>query len=156
MQLNVARDSPARLYTVGVERNGMLEDDLAFYLVATGGAYAEESFVGALLSTNWIGYIGIGPKDVSGKRDVAIAFRGTQVLVVPASHLRIIFSAGSCPSVLVCLLWFCVLPTCTRVKQEMWFIDRMHKEGPPDRRVSAGCHHLCLKIYANGDLDWGV
>ena len=52
MQLNVARDSPARLYTVGVERNGMLEDDLAFYLVATGGAYAEESFVGALLSTN--------------------------------------------------------------------------------------------------------
>ena len=70
----------------------MLEDDLAFYLVATGGAYAEESFVGALLSTNWIGYIGIGPKDVGEKRDIAIAFRGTQVLVVPASHLRTHFS----------------------------------------------------------------
>ena len=113
MQLNVARDSPARLYTVGVERNGMLEDDLAFYLVATGGAYVEESFVGALLSTNWIGYIGIGPKDVGEKRDIAIAFRGTQVLVVPASHLRKSFSR----IVSVCAWVFAVVLLTTRLHQ---------------------------------------
>ena len=87
MQLNVAEGSTARTYTLGVKRNGVLEDDLAFYLVATGGAYKEESPVGPLLSTNWIGYIGVGQKDAGFKRDIAIAFRGTQVLILPAAFL---------------------------------------------------------------------
>ena len=79
MQLNVAEDSPARQYEVGVRYNGIFEDDPAFYLFATAGVYHEEDILELdPESTNWIGFVGIGPKR-GGKRDIAIAFRGTQV-----------------------------------------------------------------------------
>ena len=78
-QLNVASDSPAREYEVGVRYNGVFEDDPAFYLFATAGVYHEQDILGLdPESTNWIGFVGIGPKR-AGKRDIAIAFRGTQV-----------------------------------------------------------------------------
>ena len=79
-QLNVASDSPAREYEVGVRYSGgVFEDDPAFYLFATAGIYREQDILGLdPESTNWIGYVGIGPKRDS-KRDIAIAFRGTQV-----------------------------------------------------------------------------
>ena len=78
-QLNVAEDSPAREYEVGVRYSGVFEDDPAFYLFATAGVYHEEDILGLdPESTNWIGFVGIGPK-WDGKRDIAIAFRGTQV-----------------------------------------------------------------------------
>ena len=78
-QLNVASDSPARKYEVGVRYNGELEDDPAFYLFATAGIYQEEDILKLdPESTNWIGFVGIGPL-LDGKRDIAIAFRGTEV-----------------------------------------------------------------------------
>ena len=74
----MAEDSPARQYEVGVRYNGIFEDDPAFYLFATAGVYHEEDILGLdPESTNWIGFVGIGPKR-GGKRDIAIAFRGTQ------------------------------------------------------------------------------
>ena len=79
-QLNVADDSPARRYEVGVRYNGVLEDDPAFYLFATAGVYHEQDILGLdPESTNWIGFVGIGPQ-LDGKRNIAIAFRGTQVI----------------------------------------------------------------------------
>ena len=74
----MAEDSPARQYEVGVRYNGIFEDDPAFYLFATAGVYHEQDILGLdPESTNWIGFVGIGPKR-GGKRDIAIAFRGTQ------------------------------------------------------------------------------
>jgi hypothetical protein len=79
VQLNVARDSPARAYTLGVPFEGTLEDDPTFFLFSTSGVTEEHSLFGMdLQTTNWIGYVGIGPKGDDG-RDIAVAFRGTQV-----------------------------------------------------------------------------
>ncbi|KAK9842083.1 hypothetical protein WJX81_007691 [Elliptochloris bilobata] len=77
-QVNVAEDSPARKYELGIKYNGKLEDDPAFFLFATAGIYAEQDLLSLdPESTNWIGYVGIGPA-IDGKRDIAVAFRGTQ------------------------------------------------------------------------------
>lgn len=81
MQINVGKDSPARRYKLGIAYNGKpVENDLAFYLLATAGFYKNEIGCLDLLSSNWVGYVGISaPKHGSGLRDIAIAFRGTQV-----------------------------------------------------------------------------
>ena len=79
VQLNVALDSPARAYTLGVPSNGQLEDDPTFFLFSTSGVTKEHSIFGNdLQTTNWIGYVAIGPNGKYG-RDIAVAFRGTQV-----------------------------------------------------------------------------
>ncbi len=79
VQLNVALESPARAYTLGVPSDGQLEDDPTFFLFSTSGVTKEHSIFGNdLQTTNWIGYVAIGPKGKYG-RDIAVAFRGTQV-----------------------------------------------------------------------------
>ncbi|KAK9842002.1 hypothetical protein WJX81_003660 [Elliptochloris bilobata] len=81
-QLDVAEGAPARRYAIGVpDEAGNVECDPTFYLIATSGLYRGELPVVLVddVSTNWIGYIAIGPKDGTDKRDIAVAFRGTQV-----------------------------------------------------------------------------
>eukprot|EP00884_Botryococcus_braunii_P015930 jgi/Botrbrau1/301/Bobra.0022s0267.1 len=79
----VAEASPVRKYSIGIPGTGGSEGDESFYLTATSGFYARE-FAGELqlADTNWIGYVGIGPrqdkKSGPGHRDIAIVFRGTQ------------------------------------------------------------------------------
>ena len=83
----MADDSVARDYEVGVkyklgaDKAEMLVDDPAFYLFATAGIYHEQDILKLdPESTNWIGFVGIGPGSVKdGKLDIAIAFRGTEV-----------------------------------------------------------------------------
>jgi hypothetical protein len=79
LQINVAADSPVRAYSLGFPDTDY--NDNSFYLIATSGIYSGE-FAGAVeddLSTNWIGYVALGPKQgPDNKRDIVIAFRGTQ------------------------------------------------------------------------------
>ena len=75
----------ARDYTIGIakDKEGNVECDPTFYLIATSGLYRGEIplILQDDLSTNWIGYIAIGPYvDNVAKRDIVVAFRGTQVL----------------------------------------------------------------------------
>ena len=63
-----------------------MECDPTFYLIATSGLYRGEipEILVDDLSTNWIGYIAIGPYvDDVAKRDIVVAFRGTEV---PSLH----------------------------------------------------------------------
>lgn len=86
--MNVSMESPARKYEVGIRYDGkVLEDDLAFYLLATSGIEQPDLLdrKHKLMSSNWIGFVGIeGRKDGGGLRDIVIAFRGTQVPAAPA------------------------------------------------------------------------
>ena len=83
VQLNVAEDSTARKYELGVKYDKFkeVEDDPAFYLFATAGIYHEQDILGLdPESTNWIGFVGIGPvRQEDGLRDIVVAFRGTEV-----------------------------------------------------------------------------
>ena len=96
-QLNVAMSSPARDYKIGIARpDGSVENNPTFYLEATSGFYSGE-FAGSFIddeTTNWIGYVAINgpPKGGTpgspkggplpeGGRDIAIVFRGTQVIL---------------------------------------------------------------------------
>ena len=82
-QLNVAEHSTAREYEVGIKYDDSkkVEDDPAFYLFATAGIYHEEDILDLdPESTNWIGFVAIGPsRDEDKLRDVVVAFRGTEV-----------------------------------------------------------------------------
>ena len=82
-QLNVAEDSIARKYDLGVTYDSSkgVEDDPAFYLFATAGIYHEQDILKLdPESTNWIGFVGIGPvREEDNLRDIVIAFRGTEV-----------------------------------------------------------------------------
>lgn len=74
----------ARDYTIGIakDKDGNVECDPTFYLMATSGLYRGEIplILQDDLSTNWIGYIAIGPYvDDVAKCDIVVAFRGTQV-----------------------------------------------------------------------------
>ena len=74
----------ARDYTIGIakDKDGNVECDPTFYLIATSGLYRGEIplILQDDLSTNWIGYIAIGPYvDDVAKRDIVVAFRGTEV-----------------------------------------------------------------------------
>ena len=80
-----ASDAGARDYTIGIakDKEGNVECDPTFYLIATSGLYRGEipEILVEDLSTNWIGYIAVGPYvDDVAKRDIVVAFRGTQVL----------------------------------------------------------------------------
>ena len=79
----------ARDYAIGIaDKHGNVECDPTFYLMATSGLYRGEIplILQDELSTNWIGYIAIGPYvDDVAKRDIVVAFRGTQV---PYAQLR--------------------------------------------------------------------
>ena len=84
----------ARDYTIGIakDKDGNVECDPTFFLIATSGLYRGEIplILQDDLSTNWIGYIAIGPYvDDKAKRDIVVAFRGTQV---PQSHCSVIIS----------------------------------------------------------------
>ena len=82
-QLNVAEDSSARKYALGVtyDNSKGVEDDPAFYLFATAGIYHEQDILKLdPESTNWIGFVGIGSvREEDNLRDIVIAFRGTEV-----------------------------------------------------------------------------
>lgn len=73
----------ARDYKIGIaDKDGNVECDPTFYLMATSGLYRGEipAILVDDLSTNWIGYIAIGPYvDDVAKRDIVVAFRGTEV-----------------------------------------------------------------------------
>ena len=73
----------ARDYKIGIaDKDGNVECDPTFYLIATSGLYRGEipAILVDELSTNWIGYIAIGPYvDDVAKRDIVVAFRGTEV-----------------------------------------------------------------------------
>ena len=76
-QLNVAGNSPARKYEVGVRYNVVFEDDPAFYLFATASTVSRTSWAWAQSPPTGLAMWALGPSGTASA--IAIAFHGTHM-----------------------------------------------------------------------------
>lgn len=92
----MAEGAEARKYALGIaDEAGDVDDDPTFFLIATSGLFRGElpEILVDDVSTNWIGYIAIGPKaGEEQRRDIVVAFRGTMVRTLNPETLGIVSS----------------------------------------------------------------